>query len=390
MSFRAGARARAFLLLPALAVGGACSDDAEARPDSAAAAAAAEPTGRVINVQVALVEGSDFAERIRVTGTVTAYRDVTVSAEETGVIRQLPVPKGRSVGAGQVIAAIDDRILRAQVAQARAHADLTREVAERRQRLFSESNIGAELSVLEARSAAQQAAANLQALTERLARTQIRAPIGGVLDERHVEIGTMVAPGTPVARIIALSPAKITAGVPERFAADVVTGSRARVTFDVLPGRHFDARIEYVGAAVNARNRTFPIEIALPNQGFAIKPEMVANVEIMKQSLQQAVVVPQEALVRVENGFVVFVVEEDAGRPVARSRPVLLGASQRNRVVVQAGLEPGDRLIVAGQNQVAHNDRVNIVAAAPAWGSPPAAPPTPSAAPGPRARETTP
>ncbi|MBA3889001.1 MAG: efflux RND transporter periplasmic adaptor subunit [Gemmatimonadaceae bacterium] len=377
MSSRAGTRARAIVLLPLLAIAAACSDDAEARADSAAAAVAAEPAGRVINVQVAVVAGSDFAERIRLTGTVTAYRDVTISAEETGVIRQLPVAKGSTVGAGQVIAAIDDRILRAQVAQARAQAELTREVADRRHRLFTESTIGTELSVLEARSAAQQAAANLDGLSERLARTRIRAPISGVLDERNVEIGTMVAPGTPVARIIALSPAKVTAGVPERFAADVVPGSMARVTFDVLPGRHFDARIDYVGAAVNARNRTFPIEIALPNQGFAIKPEMVANVEILKQRLQQAVVVPQEALVRIENGFVVFVVEEDAGRPVARRRPVLLGPSQRNQVVVQAGLDPGDRLIVVGQNQVAHNDRVNVVAAAPS----PVAPPPVGAAP---------
>lgn len=364
MPTRTGAAARALSFLLVLAVPAACSDSAEARPDTPVA----EPTGRVINVQVQVVEGTNFAEQIRLTGTVAAYRDVTVSAEETGVIRALPVAKGSAVTAGQVIARIDARILSAQVAQARAQAEIAREVADRRGRLFTESNIGSELAVLEARSAAQQAAAQLEALTARLARTEIRAPISGILEDRHVEVGTMVSPGTAVARVIALNPAKITAGVPERFAADVGRGSPARITFDVLPGRVFEARIDYVGSAVNPQNRTFPIEVALANPGQAIKPEMVANVEVLKRTLSEAVVVPQEALVRVENGFVVFVVEEIEGRTIAHARRVSLGASQRNQVVVQAGLAAGDRLIVAGQNQVADGDRVKVVGAVGAAG----------------------
>jgi membrane fusion protein, multidrug efflux system len=371
MHFRDAAQTRALLLLATLTLAAACADGNAGTADTAGAAGAAgtvspagTPTGRVINVEVVTVAGSDFAESVRLTGTVSAYRDVTVAAEETGIILALPVAKGSPVSAGQVIARIDDRILQAQVAQARAQADITREVAERRERLFRDSNVGTELGVLEAKSAAQQAAASLEALTQRLNRTVVRAPIPGILDDRQVEIGSMVSMGTPVARIIDVNPAKISAGVPERFAADITPGTRARVTIDALPGRTFDARVDYVGAAVNPRNRTFPIELTLPNPGRAIKPEMVANVDVIKRNVAQAVVVPQEALVRVENGFVAFVVEESGSGPIARARSVVTGAAQRNQVVVQSGLQPGDRLIVVGQQLVANGDRVTVVGGA--------------------------
>lgn len=341
-------------LLVGIAAGCSGSSEASTTGDTA-------QTGRIINVEVTPIRTTEFLEQIRLTGTVTANRDVTVAAEESGVIRALPVPKGNNVSAGQVIARIDDRILRAQVAQARAQADIARELADRRSRLFTESKVGSELAVLEARSNAQQAAANLQALTERLNRTAVRAPVSGILDDRHVEVGSMVSMGTPIARIIEVNPAKITAGVPERFAGDVLPGTPTRITFDVLPGRTFDARVSYVGTAVNPRNRTFPLEVVLPNAGRAIKPEMVANVEVVRRSVNQAIVVPQEALVRVEDGFVAYVVDESSGRPMARVRQLTLGASQRNQVVVESGLVVGDKLIVVGQNQVADGDRVAVV-----------------------------
>src|SRR5690606_798651 len=138
-------------------------------------------------------------------------------------------------------------------------------------------------------------------------------------------------------------------------------GGSATVYFDVLPGERFPADIDYVGSTVNPGNRTFPIEIEMANPGREVKPEMVANVVVERRTLSEALVVPQDALVRVEDGYVVFVVDETGGQPVARVRPVDLGPSQTNRVVVHAGLDAGDRLIVVGQRSVADGDRINVV-----------------------------
>ena len=168
-----------------------------------------------------------FTEVIRVTGTVQANQDVTISAEESGVVREILVDKGRRVQEGQPMFRLDAELLGAQVDQARALSEMARETWERRKRLYEEDRVGSELVYLEAKYAAEQAAANLKLLEARLARTIIRAPIAGILDSRDIEVGTMVSAGTPVARIIDSDPVKITGGVPERYAAEVRIGTRS-------------------------------------------------------------------------------------------------------------------------------------------------------------------
>jgi RND family efflux transporter MFP subunit len=256
---------------------------------------------------------------------------------------------------------LDAELLQAQVDQARAVADMARETWERRKRLYEEDGVGSELVYLEAKYAAQQASANLRLLEERLKRTVIQAPIAGILESREIEVGSMVGPGTPVARIVDANPVKISAGVPERYAADVAAGARAVVTFDVLPGQEFAGKLSYAGAAVNPRNRTFPVEFVLPNPGGFIKPEMVANVSVVRRTFNEAIVVPQEALVRTEDGYVVFVVESDGEGEVVRVRKVEVGPGQSNQAMIPSGLEAGDRLVVVGQQSVAAGDRVNVV-----------------------------
>ncbi len=316
---------------------------------------------RVVNVEVRSVQPERFVEEIHLTATVTASQDVQVAAEESGVVREIFVDKGAHVRAGDPLLKIDDQILRAQVDQARAQADLAGQTWERRKRLWEEDSVGSEMSYLEAKFAAEQTAAALKSLAARLERTTVRAPFDGVLDERRVELGTMVSPGQVVGRVVALDPVKVRAGVPERYAADVRPGAVASVTFDVLGDRAFTAPIHYVGATVNPQNRTFPIEASLRNPDGLIKPEMVANVAVVRRVLDSALVVPQDALVRVENGYVAFVADRDANGPVARARQLTLGPSERNLVVVAGGIAPGDRIIVVGQKSVADGDRINVV-----------------------------
>ncbi len=316
---------------------------------------------RVINVEVQELSAEPFEERVRIVGVVQAAVDVTISAEEVGVIRELPVERGTVVREGDLLARVDDRLLQAQLQEAQAVAELAREVWERRQRLYEGDRVGAELPYLEARYSHEQAQAALTSLQERLSRTEIRAPMDGILEERLVEVGTMVTSGTPVARMVQVDPVKVVGGVPERFAPEIRTGAAARITFDVLPGEVFDGRVGFVGATVNPHNRTFDVELRIPNRNRVIKPEMVANVEVTRRNLDGALVVPQDAVVRVEEGFVAFVAVQGEGGTFAEVRPVEVSTIQRNFVLVRSGLEAGDRLIVVGQKQVAHGDRIQVV-----------------------------
>ena len=317
---------------------------------------------RVVNVEVERVAAQNFTSTIRLTGVALALRDVVVSAEEAGVVRRVLLDKGRTVRAGNAILRLDDAILKAQVQTATAQAEYDEEVWERRKKLYEEDGVGSELAYHEAQHAAEQSRGNLAALQTRLDRTTVRAPIRGILNDRLVEVGTMVSPGTAVARIIQADTIRIMAGVPERYALHVSAGADATVSFDVLPDENFAGSMTYVGVAVDLDARTFPVELTLPNPGGQIKPGMVAEVSVTQGEVADAIVVPRQALVSMEEGQVVFVVEEAGGATVAAARRVVVAASQGNDVIIESGLEPGDRLVVVGQQGLTDGDRVRVVA----------------------------
>lgn len=342
------------LVLGAVALAGCGSAEAGTE-------AASEEFVRVINVEVTGLQSEPFTEEIRLTSVAMANQDVMLEAEESGAIVEIFVDRGDRVDAGAPIAKIDDRVLKTQVDQARAAAELSSQTWDRRKRLWEEEQVGSEIAYLEARFAAEQTAATLAGLEERLARTVVRAPFAGILDERSVDVGTMVGPGKTIGRLVDLNPIKVFAGVPERYASDVRVGAGAQLTFEALGDQVYSAPIRYVGATVSPQGRTFPIEVEVQNGNGTIKPQMVASMAITRRQVAEAVVAPQDALVRVEDGYVVFVAVERDGTTVAEVREVALGPTRRNLVVLESGVEAGEQLIVVGQKSVADGDRINIV-----------------------------
>jgi len=318
---------------------------------------------RVITVEVEEVSLTSFRDVLRVTGEVEALNDVRIAAQEGGVVERFLVEKGASVRPGDSLAVLEAAVLRAQVEEARAVARLAREQYERQRVLWEDERVGTEVAYLQAKYGAASADARLATLEARLARTVIRAPVSGVFDEKFVEAGEMAQAGAPVARVVSLDRVKVVAGVPERYAANIRAGATARVSFDVLPDRKLDGRIAFVGSVVDADNRTFPIEVILPNPGRVIKPQMVANVEVVRAQLEGVIVIPQQVVTRTSTGYEVFVVVERDGQPMAEARPVRLGPSHENQVVVDEGLTAGDRLIVVGQQLVSEGTAVRVLAA---------------------------
>ncbi len=316
---------------------------------------------RIINVEVTRVTLTDFIVFVRVTGEVEALHDVTVAAEESGPITQIYVVKGRWVAKDAAIMKIDDEVLAANVDEARALLEIADEQFERQRQLWEDEGIGSEIAFLQARAAANAARARLRTLQARLARTTIRAPVSGVFDDHFLDLGEMASPGTPAARIVSVGQVKVVGGVPERYALSVQHGDSARISLDAFPGREFPGTISYVGASVDERARTVPIEILLANPDRALKPRMVANVQLELDRLQEVIVVPQDVVVRTETGYQVFLAGEVDGRAVALARDVTLGQSSANRVVIASGLVEGDTLITLGHRMVDDQSRIRIV-----------------------------
>jgi membrane fusion protein, multidrug efflux system len=330
------------------------------RADAEEAGARTEERLRTMNVEVARVQPQDFAHVVRVVGTVAAERDVVVSAEESGPVREVLVRQGERVRAGQPLLRLDGAVLRAQLEQAVSQAELAEETWERQRRLWEEEQVGTEMAYLQAKYNARTARAQAQVLAERVQRTTVRAPIAGVLDERLVEVGSMVAPGTPVGRILDVETVKVVAGVPERYAGEVRPGAEVQVTLDRLAGRQFIGVIDYASAAVDGSSRTFTVEVGVANAGLALKPGMVATVEIARDRLEGALVVPRHAVLRREDGYQVFVAVPTAEGWRAEARTVVPGATRGDQVVVSAGLRAGERVVVVGQQRVAHGDALVI------------------------------
>lgn len=316
---------------------------------------------KIVNVATVTLEPRSFGATVRLTGEAEPKTDVTVSAEEAGVLEVFVAARGTRVGRGAAIARIDDDVLAAQVEEARASAQLAEDRYVRQRRLWEEEGIGSEIAFLQAKSEAEAAAARLAQLRTRLGRTVVRAPVAGTVDDHLVEAGEVVQPGTPVARVVDASRLEISGGVPERFAPRVSVGDSAEITFDILPGRVFEGEISFVGTAVDRESRTFPIEIAMDNPDGEVKPYMIANVRVLMRRIEDAIVVSREVLLRTEDGQQVMIVEEGEHGPVAAARDVALGATSENDVVVTDGLEAGDRLVVRGHQMVDPGDRVRII-----------------------------
>ncbi|HEX9693360.1 MAG TPA: efflux RND transporter periplasmic adaptor subunit [Gemmatimonadales bacterium] len=351
----------ALLFIAAMVGTAACVPADGEEPGAAADGSASANVARIINVEVTPVTRSPFADYVRITGEVEALYDVTVSAEEAGVLDRFFVRKGAPVRRGAAIAKIDDAVLRSQVDESQALTRLAEEQYNRQRRLWQDDGVGSEIAYLQAKSAAEAAAARLATLQTRLDRTVVRAPVDGVLEEDYVEIGEMVSPGTPVARVVSVRQVKITGGVPERFALSVDPGDSASIDLDILPGRQFTGRIGFVGSTVDPQNRTIPIEVVLDNPDGVLKPNMVVNVRVERERLDEVIVVSQEVVIRTENGYQVFLATPEEGGLVARSRMVRLGPSFAGRVVIADGLAVDDPLITLGHRLVDEGSRVKIV-----------------------------
>ena len=360
------------LFLPMLLTLAACGGET---PNDDASAPSFD---RALPVEVIVVEPGSFEDVIVMTGTIEAPDDATLSAETAGTLTAL-APLGTVVRRGQAVAQVSAALASASVAQAQAaleaaeaQAALAEDQFRRQEPLYQDSILSAlEFESVRAQRASTQAQvaqaeAALAQARQQLANTRVTAPFTGIVEERFAERGEQVAPGTPVARLVSTEQVKVRAGVPERYAGDIELGTPVRVVpkaYNVPPLR---GTVTFVGRTIDPQNRTFTIEVGLPNDAGRLKPEMVVQLDVQRQQLDSVIVLPMSAIVRDERGAGVFVVREDTSGLVAHRQPTELGPSSGGRVVVESGLVAGDRVIATGQSTVSEGDRVRIAEERPA------------------------
>jgi membrane fusion protein (multidrug efflux system) len=359
------------VVLPLFLTG--CGGGEAGTAPSEASAAPTPVAERTVRVQIVTIQPTTFEDVIQLTGSVEATNDALLSAQSAGTLTSL-VPLGRAVGAGQTVAQIDPSLLRASLQQAdalieaaEAQYSLAQDNFRRQEPLYRDSIISAlEFETIRtqlnaARAQVNQAKAGRAQVEAQLRYTRVVAPFGGTIEEHLAQAGEQVMPGTPVARLVSTGTVKVKAGVPERYAADIRMGTTALVHFASFGDERRQGTVTFVGKAIDPQNRSFPVEIALPNPDGQLKPEMVANVAITRASLENRLVLPQAAILNDEEGSSVFIVRRDAGGAKAERRRVVVGPSYDNRTVIENGLEPGAEVIVVGQQNVNEGDLLEIV-----------------------------
>lgn len=339
-----------------------------------APAAATEPAAQ--SVAVAAVERRAVERTVRGDGTVAAWQELVIGAESGGLRVLEVVEEGEAVRRGQVLVRLDDTLLRAQAAQAaaaaaEAEANFRLAGAELRRAQELQRGEFAARQTLEQRQAAtagaeaRLAAARAQRddADARLTRARILAPHDGTVSRRSILPGAVVVPGQELVRLVRDGRIELGARVPELDLVGVAPGQPARVRHG---GREVAAVVRAVAPVIAAETRLGTVHLTLPPDS-GLRPGMFARADIVVGRVE-APVLPRAALVHRDGRPVAFVL--DAGGAAVALRRLELGpAGPDGAPEVRAGLEAGERVVVAGAGFLGDGDRVRVVealAAAPA------------------------
>lgn len=310
-------------------------------------------------VETVTVTPGSFDDYFRLTGTVEALEDATISSETNGRIMSI-LSRGETVAEGEAIAQIDDRLIQSQYESAKTAFELAQDSFNRLESLYADSIISTQ-DYNAAKAQRDQARAQLNQAEKQLDDADIAAPFNGRVEERFVRTGELISPGMPVVRLVNTDKVLINAGVPERYSSDINVGTPVRVNFSSYESETIETEVSFIGNVIDPNTRTFPVEIEINNANENLKPEMIAEVQMKRRTIENAVIIPRTAIVRDENAVNVFIAREENGRKIAELVEVRTGRASGPLIEILDGLSEGDEVIVAGMRTLTVGDRLNIL-----------------------------
>jgi membrane fusion protein, multidrug efflux system len=285
-------------------------------------------------------------------GTMAAVQGVTVSADLPGIVDRIAFDSGKQVVEGEVLAELDTRQERAQLAAIEAQRDLAVINFNRLQGLLSDRAISqAEFD----RAAAEQKQTHAQVgeIHATIARKTIRAPFSGVLGIRQVNLGQYLAAGDAIVPLQALNPIYVNFGVPQQDIGQIRLGHRVRITANDVSGVEFGGRVTAVDSVVDPSTRNIQVQATLANPGGKLRPGMFVQTELMLGSGRAVIALPASAVSYAPFGDSVFVVTDLTGENGqtyrgVRQQFVKLGGARGDQIAIVSGVSPGDEVVTSG------------------------------------------
>jgi RND family efflux transporter MFP subunit len=339
------------------------------------------PMRTAIPVEVEPVQERSRHSTLRLPGVVEPGSRAELGFRVDGHIAGFRVREGERVEVGEIIADLDADELEREVRLASAQLESARAVArgaETRQRRQSEllarnsTSIQhfdqAELDRDVAASRAREAELHLSVAQRQLEKARLRAPFAGIIEARLVEPHELTTRHSTVVVLTDLSIVKVQAALPDRLIARLEPGAEAIVHAAAWPGREFSGRVSRIDVSVDPTTRTVPFEITVNNTDLALRPQLGVELELSLSRTEARTSLPLAAVLRdSEREPFCFVVDETDGGIQAERRPLVLGEIAQDRVVITAGLTPGESVVVRGQHFVHAGDPLNVVAILEDW-----------------------
>ncbi|HEX6307543.1 MAG TPA: efflux RND transporter periplasmic adaptor subunit [Longimicrobiales bacterium] len=315
---------------------------------------------RVVTVEVQPVARGSIARQVTVTGTVDPLRLIGVNAQIAGALHTVNVQEGDVVREGQVLARVDDREIRAQLAAAEAAFQVA-EAAYRRAEQLRERKVITLPEYERDRTAYAAAQAQVDLLRTRASYTIVRAPASGVITDKQIEAGDIVNNQTSLFTIADISTLVVRVGVSELDVVELQQGDVVSVTLDALPNRQLSGRIRRIFPVGDPTTRLVPVEVALDVQSARLaRPGFLARITFDLATSNNVLLIPVSAVLGGQGSQAVFVVENNT----AIRRTVSTGLTSQGRIEILSGLAEGEQVVVLGQNDLRDGMTVRTVGGA--------------------------
>jgi RND family efflux transporter MFP subunit len=299
-------------------------------------------------VTVMAVKDTIFNHYLDIQGSVDTKENILVQPEFSGTLTSLTVKAGQKVSKGQILARVDDAGMSQQLASAENQYNLAK--------------IGSEIQYLQSQTqmvSAQKAVAQIKA---QLTKTVIRAPFTGTIDEVFVEKGEVVAPSPQgLMRIVNLNNMYVSTTVPETYIGKLKVGDQVDVFLSSL-NKTYKGKVRQVGNFINPNNRSFGIEVGLPNPDNLLRPNQVAKLKIIDYTNKKAVVVPTNVVQEDGEGnkFIFTVTGSNGKTGTAKKVIVTVGKSSDNVTEILSGLSSEDIIVTEGVNNISEGMKLNF------------------------------
>ena len=324
--------------------------------------AAFQPPPAAVTTIVAAQD--DWAATLSAIGTMAAVQGVTVSADLPGTVDRITFESGRAVREGEVLAELDTRQERAQLAAIEAQHELARLNYERMKGLLRD-RVVSQAEFDRAMAEEKQTTAQVGEIQAAIARKTIRAPFSGVLGIRQVNLGQYLAPGDPLVPLQSHDPIYVNFGVPQQDIPRVRVGHRVTVRADDLGRGEFSGRVTAFDSTIDEATRNVQVQATLSNPGGTLRPGMFVQTELSLGSSRTVIALPASAISYAPFGDSVFIVTDLKGENGQRYRGVRqqfvkLGGARGDQIAVISGVTPGDEVVTSGVFKLRNGAAVQI------------------------------